>query len=103
MLEIGVEVPSTEWAESDGWRAYKLKFLDKRGAPDRMFCKRPRKVLVEFKRPGEEPTGQQVKRARELREDGFDEIYWVDNIADFKAILRRKPDPTVCARCSHGA
>lgn len=100
MLEMDdVEIPSVKWAESNGWRSYKVKFLDKRGAPDRLFCKVPRKVFIEFKIVNKEPTAQQRKRGRELSADGF-EVYWCDNIIDVRAILSRKPDPAVCARCS---
>lgn len=71
-----------------GWRSYKLAFLDVNGAPDRLFGHKitKRRVLLEVKKNGEEPTRQQLIRHEELREIGF-EVHWVDNVADGRRVL----------------
>lgn len=70
-----------------GWRTYKLSFTGTRGAPDRIFGRNRRAILIEFKAPGEEPTRQQLKRHEELVEDFGFEVYWADNLDDARLIL----------------
>ena len=70
-----------------GWRTYKLSFPGTRGAPDRIFGRNRRTVLIEFKRPRGEPTLQQMKRRSELIEDFGFEVYWADNLHDARQIL----------------
>lgn len=74
-------------AKADGWLVYKVRWLDTNGAPDRLFGKKRRGVFIEVKAPGEEPTRQQLKRHRELRECFGYEVHWIDNIEDGRRIL----------------
>jgi hypothetical protein len=70
-----------------GWRTYKLSFVGTRGAPDRLFGKDGRSILIEFKAPGEKPTPQQTLRHTELREQfGFD-VRWTDSLDGARDIL----------------
>lgn len=85
--EATIERAIYKEAKADGWTVYKLKFLDTNGAPDRLFGKGGRAVLIEFKAPGEEPTRQQAKRHRELRDDFGFEVHWVDNLTDARNVL----------------
>lgn len=78
-------------AKTQGWRVYKVQFLGVRGAPDRLFGKKKRPVMIEFKAVGEEPTAQQLIRHQELRENFGIEVYWTDNYADACRILEISP------------
>lgn len=75
-----IEQPSIEFAERLGW--YQCKFIapGTKGVPDRFMARIDRGVwLVEFKAPGKEPTKQQLKRHRELREHGVN-VIWFDSV-----------------------
>ncbi|MGI4851929.1 MAG: hypothetical protein ACRYGR_08310 [Janthinobacterium lividum] len=86
-LEKVDERAFTAEAEADGWVVHKLTFPDCRGAGDRIYGKDGRTVLIEWKRKGKEPTRQQFKRLRELRQAFGWDAYCVDNIADARIIL----------------
>lgn len=77
-------------AKEAGWIVYKVQFPDTNGAPDRLFGKDRRGVFIEFKRGNKEPTRQQYKRHKELRELCGFEVYWVDNEQDARRILNLK-------------
>lgn len=78
-LEIIDETRTVRQAKLHGWLVRKLTFIGVRGAPDRIFGKDGRGVVIEFKRRGEIPGPQQMKRLREM-EDAFGlEAYWTDN------------------------
>lgn len=62
-----------------GWLYEKVVSQSRRGWPDRMCAKKGRVVLLEWKRSGEEPTEQQLKRHRDLREYGL-EVVWFNNL-----------------------
>jgi len=74
-------------ATEAGWRVFKLAFPGIRGAPDRMFGRGGRAVLIEFKAPGKRPTRQQIKRHDELRESCGFEVRWTDCLEDAREIL----------------
>lgn len=74
-------------AKRAGWIVRKLAFLDCNGAPDRIFGKGGRCVVIEFKAPGEEPTAQQYKRHAELRSDFGWEVHWTDDEDEALSIL----------------
>jgi hypothetical protein len=85
--EERIEKATCKEAIRAGWRTFKLSFIGTRGAPDRIFGRGGRTVLIEFKAPGEEPTRQQSKRHRELVDDFGFEVYWADNLDDARLIL----------------
>ena len=89
-----VETTICKEAKRAGWRTFKLSFLGVRGAPDRLFGKGGRAILIEFKAPGEEPTRQQSRRQEELAEVFGLEVYWVDNLDDAREILDLKQEET---------
>lgn len=64
-----------------------MSFIGVRGAPDRLFGRGGRAILIEFKAPGEEPTPQQARRQSELAEHFGLEVYWADNLNDAREIL----------------
>lgn len=82
-----IEQPATEYAESRGWLIEKVVSNTRRGFPDRFCARRGRVMLLEFKAPDKEPTEQQLKRHKELRDQGV-EVHWVDNLQDAKTLFR---------------
>lgn len=86
-LEREVERPAVEYAKKRGWFACKFVSPGLNGVPDRLFIRGGRHVFVEFKRPGEKPTEQQLKRHREMREAGA-EVYVVDDLIYAYELLR---------------
>lgn len=74
-------------AKANGWWTRKFASPSNRGVPDRMFIKDGRVVFIEFKAPGNEPTNLQDHTMGEMREHGA-EVYWTDNVADFKKYLK---------------
>ena len=78
-LEADIEKPAVKYAISRGWLEIKIMRANIRGWPDRIFLRAGRVIWVEFKRPGKEPSKQQAKRHKEIREHGG-EVYWIDNL-----------------------
>lgn len=86
-LEIVDETKAVKQAIKHGYKVYKLMFVGQRGAPDRLFGRDGDSVLIEFKRPGEEPTLQQLRRHDELRRCFGFRVRWTDNYANACDIL----------------
>jgi hypothetical protein len=86
-LEIKAETDTVKQAVKHGWKTRKLMFIGVRGAPDRLFGKEGRSVLIEFKRQDEVPTLQQMRRHEELRRQFGWEVYWTDSYAEACTIL----------------
>ena len=82
-----VEQPFVDYAISKGWLCEKVISLTRNGFPDRFLARAGRVVLCEFKRDGERPTPQQLRRHRDLRLFGI-EVVWFDNLADAKAFFK---------------
>ena len=85
--EATIERPAVKLAKDQGWKVRKLSFIGTRGAPDRLFGRAGRAVLIEFKAPGEEPTIQQSRRHAELREAFGFEVHVCDSVDRAKEIL----------------
>lgn len=80
LLEDAIEGLVVDEAEADGWYVNKVKWLGRRGAPDRLFAKAGRVVLIEFKRPGKignTSTGQ--NRELKLLKAAGVECHVIDN------------------------
>lgn len=69
--EIELENAAVEYAEKQGWLAWKLVIAGIKGSPDRWFFKNGKLLIIEFKRRDEEPDGNQKRRHKDLREAGF--------------------------------
>lgn len=82
-----IEQPAREYAISRGWLIEKVVSNSRRGWPDRFCARKGRVMLVEFKKPGKEPTKQQQERHAELRGYGL-EVHWIDNLDDAKTLFR---------------
>lgn len=87
MREIEIERPASDYAESRGWFEVKIEKTSKRGFPDRFYARDGRVILVEYKRPDEEPSPQQKRRHRELRAVGV-EVHVIDNLDTAYALFR---------------
>lgn len=86
-LEKDIERPACAYAESRGWFEAKIAQSNKNGMPDRIFHRRGFTMYVEFKRPGEKPTPQQIRRHEQLRAQGIP-VHVIDNLEDARAVLR---------------
>jgi len=79
-MEQTVEVPVTNLAKTAGFLVRKLQWIGRRGAPDRLFSHPIHGTfLVEFKAPGKEPTAQQFREIKRLRDSGIDAV-WFDDV-----------------------
>ena len=84
--EENVELEVVAKAEMAGWLVRKVQWIGRRGAPDRVFIKDGRLVLIEFKRPGKEPIGQQRREFNRIKA-AYPETYWTDDVAEALDIL----------------
>ena len=78
-LEKSIERKGSNYAVKCGWIEFKVTSSTANGFPDRFYARDGVILLVEWKRPDEEPTVQQLKRHRELREHGVT-VHWVCDI-----------------------
>lgn len=85
--ESEIEQAAMDYAEWRGWWQVKIMRASRNGVPDRVLIRAGRVIFIEFKRDGEEPTPQQIKRHAEMRAHGA-EVFVCDNLADAKRILR---------------
>lgn len=86
-LELKVETDTVKQAVRFGYKVRKLMFIGVRGAPDRLFGRGGHSTLIEFKRDGEVPTPQQMRRHEELRQDFGFRVEWTDSYAEACEIL----------------
>jgi hypothetical protein len=89
-VESSYEKTGTDYAKAAGWTVYKVMF-GTRGAPDRLFAKKPYgPVFVEWKKPDEEPTPQQEHRHDEMRKAGIVVLVF-DDADKFKGWIDAHP------------
>lgn len=86
MQESYIENKVCEWAKKNGWLVRKLQWIGREGAPDRLFLKAGRFVLIEFKRPGQKPRPSQRLEIKRLRQYGAT-VAVIDNVEDGIAFL----------------
>lgn len=95
-LEKHIERADTKLAKAVGWLVEKIMRTGRNGFPDRFYarakpedvcpcCNRGRVILIEWKRPGQKPSEQQLIRHAELRLAGV-EVHVCDNLEDAKRI-----------------
>ena len=87
VLEKHIEAEGNAFAFRRGWLEFKLTSPSRRGWPDRFYVRRGVIILVEWKRPGEEPTVQQAKLHRELRDAGV-KVYWMTSLEQAKEVFQ---------------
>jgi hypothetical protein len=85
-LEKSVERLCCERAENR-YQVRNVKLSGRVGFPDRQFMKNGKILLVEFKKPGEDPDKYQEHIHKQLRREGF-EVHTVDNYPQFITILK---------------
>lgn len=86
-LERDIERPACQYAKVRGWFVTKIMRAAPNGFPDRFFARNGEVLLIEFKRPGGQPTEQQLLRHSELRAAGV-RVEVIDDLDDAKRILR---------------
>lgn len=85
--EIEIERPSKDFAKHRGWFVCKLMQCDINGMPDDLFIRRGQVIFIEFKAPGEQPTPQQLRRHKQIRQNGIP-VHVVDSLEDARELLR---------------
>jgi len=86
--ESDIETAVCEYAEERGYLQRKLKWADKRGAPDRFFAHplAPVPFMIEFKAPGERVRPDQGREIRKLRDAGVI-VYIIDSEWGGRAVV----------------
>lgn len=70
MQERGLEDKAIKLAQSRGWLVRKVKWLGRRGAPDRVFIKHGITIWVEFKQLNKDLRVQQNREVTRMRDHG---------------------------------
>lgn len=92
MKESAVVTPVLKWWRDLGFIALKLSDQSTAGQPDWLFLGPDRfSAMIEFKRPGEEPTVLQQKWIKDLTALG-QRVAWFDSTALAIQWLRRELD-----------
>lgn len=87
LLENDLQPDIIDFAHIRGWFCDKIESRSRRGIMDLLCIRRGRVIFIEVKRPGEEPTEQQARRAREMKAQGA-EVFAVDSIEQARQILK---------------
>lgn len=87
MRESKLETDAIKYADQRGWLYRKLRWIGRRGAPDRLFIREGLVVFVEFKQSGKEPTVQQAREQKRLRDAGVT-VWVIDSIDAAKNLFR---------------
>lgn len=95
LVEAHVELAAVVYAEEHGFMTRKLKWIGRRGAPDRLFIGHGHVLFVEFKKPRKRPSNRPIK-IDPLQQKEYDRlvehganVFVCDNIEDFHTILAR--------------
>lgn len=94
MAEIDTEEQSCAYATSLGWRNRKLQYVNRNGAPDRMFFRRGIIFFVEFKDWGKTPQPHQKRELGRMESEKI-LVNVIDNFSDFKDYIDRFDRPIV--------
>lgn len=86
--ERDVERYLVEQVEAHGGLVRKLKWIGRRGAPDRFIVLGGKVILVEVKRPTEAPDLHQAREMKRLVDVGC-ECYWVKELAEVDVLIRK--------------
>lgn len=82
-----VEKPAIDYAYTRGWWHTKVGAITRNSQPDDLFVRDGRYLWIEFKKPGESPTTQQLKRHKDMRRHGMD-VRWTDSLEQAKEWLK---------------
>ncbi len=86
MKESKIEKTVCDYAESKGWDQFKWVSPGCKGVNDRLFFKKKKLKIVEFKREGEEPKPIQIYIHKRLKKQGF-KVHVIDNIEEGKRLF----------------
>lgn len=86
MRECKVEGYSIAVAAKHKWLTRKLGWIGRVGAPDRIFIRDGRIVIIEFKAPGKPPRKSQDREIKRMLRYGA-EVYIVDSMERVDEIL----------------
>ena len=95
VLEADVEDAVVEWAENHDWLVRKMRFIGRRGCPDRYFYGYGHIVMIEFKRPNGTRSAGQVREHRRMENAGL-KVHVIEYAEDGISILKnamREPRP----------
>lgn len=81
LLEKEIEYKVVKYCKAHGIYTRKFVSPGHSGVPDRIFAHAGRVLFLEFKRPGQKPTGLQAKELKLLRDAGV-MVTWVTSYED---------------------
>jgi len=86
--ESKTEKAVCNYAEEKGYLVRKLKWADRRGAPDRFFAHRlaSNPFMIEFKAPGESLRPDQAREIPKLWDVGLT-VYIIDSEREGRAVI----------------
>lgn len=87
MRESVIEEAVVRIAEDNNWLFRKLRWIGRRGAPDRLFMRKGVALFVELKADGEEPTIQQKREHKRMRDHGM-RVEIIDRIEQAHRIFK---------------
>lgn len=85
-LEKGIEGSGDRYAKDIGWLSRKLNGTGYRSWPDRMYVGPRRLFFIEYKRPGNTATPDQLLMHELLRAAGFG-VYLLDTVAEARRVI----------------
>lgn len=88
MRESTIEDYLTRRVAEAGGETRKVRWIGRRGAPDRLILLPGRSAWVELKAPGEKPTEAQTREHRRLSASG-QRVFVVDSFEMVEAIVGR--------------
>lgn len=80
--ERDIEKAFTAQVKAAGGEIRKVKWIGRKGAPDRVVMLNGKVTWVEFKAPGERPSAQQASEHRRMRKMGMD-VRVIDDFVDW--------------------
>jgi Holliday junction resolvase len=81
MRESEIETKVCNHAKHLGWLCYKWVSPGNRSVPDRIFFKKGKTIIVEFKAEGKKPTKLQQKTINKLQDQGIP-TYVIDDVGE---------------------
>lgn len=90
MYESVVESEGDRLAKELGYIVRKVKWIGRKNAPDKLYSRKDTgPFLVEYKRPGKEPTPGQSTEIETFIRHGFT-VYVVHSVREIREILYRE-------------
>ena len=87
MRESTIEKALVREIRVRGGESRKIRWIGRRGAPDRLCAAHGRHCWVELKKPGERPTSLQLREHERMRGWGM-AVFVVDTMSDIQKILK---------------